>query len=551
MTNTSSSPPPGAPAVSADSFWLRAASAAYRAPRSGARAALLVAAVTLAVAYGGIRSPDSEVMYRTAERLAYAGTFAHETDLEGWKDFGLPKGLDGKRYQWFGPGQSIYEAPFVRPAAAAGRWLAETFPDLDPPPSHYYRGGLGNAYKDRAVPQEHLAGHLERSLISLLDVLTLALTAVFLFRVFRLLLPDDVSAGWATVATALGTPLLSYATTLMSEPLATLGYVIALLNVMRGDPDFAGDAADPRLRRMVYAALAVSIAAAVHVTAILYAPLLGIYAWRNARLRAGAWWGRALIPPVVMTLSTFPVVLWVCRENWLHFGDPFETGRGVMPEFWVEGFVAPWEGFVGQTISPGKGLFWFAPLATASFVAGLAFWRKIPWLGRALVVYVALRLCFLAGRADWHAGFCLGPRYMMMAMPDFVVVGVLAWRALHARLLVSWTKRLGMATVVIALAVAQQLYFASGEIFLFTHKMRDHVVAELRQGRPARLYFDWDYSPLWNYLHLSSGPALFRALGIDARVGCALFLALTALVAWLAYLGATKAAAVVATRAAR
>ncbi len=514
-------------------------------PASAARAAALTALVTVLVTYGGIRSPDSEVIFRTAERLAFAGTFAHDRDLEGWKDFGLPKGVDGLRYQWFGPGQSLYEAPFVPLATAWGAALAEHFPSLDPPPSHYFQRGLDQAYSGLPVPRPHLAGHLTRSVLSLLDALTLALTVLVLHRIFEAALGSRARAGWAALATALATPLLNYATTLFGEPLATLGCSLALLQVVRGDPDLRSTErpTDLRLRRMILAGGLVSAAATAHLTAILYAPLLGIYAWRNAARKVGRWWSTALVPPFVMTLASLPLVLWMGQQNYAHFGDPFETGRGVMPRFWVRDFVAPWEGLYGQTISPGKGLLWIAPLACFSVAFALYHRRHLPWIAKALLVYLGCRVLFLAGRDDWHAGFCLGPRYMMMALPDFLLVGALAWKTWTSarrptRATAGWIAAL--TTAAIGLAIVQQLYFASGEIFLFTHRMRNLAAAEHRAGLEADIYFDWKYTPIRGLLDWTSGPWLYRALHLDPYAGWASWSVATAALATLAGLGAAR-----------
>jgi hypothetical protein len=381
--------------------------------------------------------------------------------------------------------------------------------------------------------------------MSLLGVLTVALIALVLHRTFQSALCDATGAGWCTVAAVLGTPLFNYATTLFSEPLATLCCALALLQVVRGDSDLApsGSRADLRLSRVVIAGVMVSIAAASHITALLYIPLLAIYAWRNARVSAGGWWRRAAVAPLVMTLAALPVVAWVCYLNWRHFGSAFETGRGVMPEFWVRGFVGPSTGLYGLTLSPGKGLMWFAPLACLGAAAGAVLWRRpsLPWIARAMLVYLACRLMFLSARADWHAGFGLGSRYMVMALPDFMLVGALAWHATSDSRPARGVRRLAAITAAIALAVAQQFYFASGEIFLFTHRMRDLAIVALQQGRPANVYLDWAYTPLWGLLGATSGPWLYRVLHLDPRVGWILLLEVTAVVALLAFRGARDA----------
>lgn len=71
--------------------------------------------------YGGIRSPDSEVVFRTSEALATRNTFAVPEKLAAWPQFGLPKGRDGQRYSVFGPGQALAAMPLVK----LGLWLEQ------------------------------------------------------------------------------------------------------------------------------------------------------------------------------------------------------------------------------------------------------------------------------------------------------------------------------------------------------------------------------------------------------------------------------------------
>ena len=75
--------------------------------------AICVAVYTLSH-YGGIRSPDGEVYYLTAEALADRGSFAVESDLDLWPGFGLAPGVDGKRYSIFGPAFCTSTKPSLR-----------------------------------------------------------------------------------------------------------------------------------------------------------------------------------------------------------------------------------------------------------------------------------------------------------------------------------------------------------------------------------------------------------------------------------------------------
>ena len=67
------------------------------------------------MSYWGIRSPDGEVVFRTAQSLATEGTFAVPVQLpRGMVGFGLPRGRDDKYYSIFGPGQALASVPLVK-----------------------------------------------------------------------------------------------------------------------------------------------------------------------------------------------------------------------------------------------------------------------------------------------------------------------------------------------------------------------------------------------------------------------------------------------------
>src|SRR6185369_490553 len=52
--------------------------------------------------YGGVRSPDSEVVFQTGQAIADHGTTAVD-GIWGWPGFGIARGVDGRHYSVFGP----------------------------------------------------------------------------------------------------------------------------------------------------------------------------------------------------------------------------------------------------------------------------------------------------------------------------------------------------------------------------------------------------------------------------------------------------------------
>ena len=92
--------------------------------------------------YGGVRSSDSEVVYRVAESLALRGDFSLQSELEDWKAFGVAYGRGGKLYAIFGPLESILLAPLVKVGDLVNEtgWYERFVPLL--PLSQFTKGGF-------------------------------------------------------------------------------------------------------------------------------------------------------------------------------------------------------------------------------------------------------------------------------------------------------------------------------------------------------------------------------------------------------------------------
>ena len=144
--------------------------------------ALRLGAVTALVyalfSYGGVRSPDSEVVFRTAEALVRDGTFALSDDLP-WEGFGVAEGRGGKRYSLFGPGESVALVPLVWAAQVLSRGTWHEFLGTRLPKSHYLPGGLESAIRGGGLDDP--GPHIARLLASPFNVLVGAATVATFF----------------------------------------------------------------------------------------------------------------------------------------------------------------------------------------------------------------------------------------------------------------------------------------------------------------------------------------------------------------------------------
>ncbi len=455
--------------------------------------------LNLLVDYGGVRSPDSEIVMRTAESLARRGDFAVKGELTVWPGFGLATGVDGRDYAIFGPLQSLAAAPLVLLADAVGE-RGPFRDDAGPLPVSHYVDGASPDHA-RATPPELRRAYGTRLVVSLLNALVTALGAA-LFLHLALLLCGSPAAALALAALyAFGSPAWPYAGTFFSEALTALLTLASLAALLRPRP------------RPAAAGLLLGLATAGHVTALLFTPpwlLLaagsGPRALRDLRgaVRAGGAF-LAGLAAVGALLGLF---------NFLRFGDVFETGRSIgESSLWTTKYahpVAPWRPLVDLLFSGGKGLLWFCP----ALLLGLLGWRRLhrrrPLLSWTLIATALIRLVFIATRSDWHGGFALGPRYLVVLVPFLLLPAApLLADVLKAR---RRPAVLGLAAFGAA-CVAQQLYFCLGEVFAFLQRTR---FEQARLGVDVllddRLYRDWSLSPLTGLLDGPRGPWLLQGV---------------------------------------
>jgi hypothetical protein len=185
-----------------------------------------------------------------------------------------------------------------------------------------------------------------------------------------------VDARWcATVAltTAFATLLFPYATIFMvAVPSGAL-----MLYACTGE-------------RRALAAFAAGLATAMNYLCVVAVVVF----WRRRRFEAA------------LPLIALAIYQWIC------FGSPFATSVATTdPRFLTHGsvFVAPsLAAFLGITISPYRGLFFFAPVLLLA-IPKLRDWR----VAAVAAFFVAVNVCF----NGWEGGFAVGARYLVPVIP--------------------------------------------------------------------------------------------------------------------------------------
>ncbi len=247
-----------------------------------------------------------------------------------------------------------------------------------------------------------------------------------------------------------GSMLACLGTTLW--PSAAFGYdvlveVLALAVVL-----WTGSGEDSR-RAWLLAGVAAGAAFAVRtgagVLAIPAAAAIVAKAPRDRRTRLS----RAL----AFAVGCAPGVLATLWFNQYRFGSPFTFTTGTIAFRGVETVVVPWfsmhhlEAIAGLVLSPGKGIFWYAPPLIGTAFLGAKLARRYPVPFWTLGAYAVAAVLLFGRLKFWHGDWCWGPRYVVPLCLASAPVGWWFWERFQAK-----PARLVLGSIAIAVLVGLQ-----------------------------------------------------------------------------------------------
>jgi len=475
---------------------------------------LFSAAIYGFTTYGGVRSSDSEVVYRVAESLALRGDFSVESELEEWKAFGVAYGRGGKLYSIFGPLESILLAPIVKVADLVNEtgWYGGFAPLL--PLSQFTEKGFFDLLQHHTTRNPR--PHALRMLSSIFNVIVTAL-GVFVFWLILLRLTRSIPASFlVSLLYAFGTLAWPYSGTFFSEPLATLLALVSFYYLTRSEDEPTVIQGLRSYKTVFLSGIWLGLAITAHITAALFAPFFAaFFFWQQEAGQANIW--RRLERASVFSFGIFILLFLLGVYNYARFWSFFETGRTVSASsamlFGYGTFIFPLRGLFGLFFGAGKGLVFFSP----AIILGLMTWRgfhhehrKVFWI---VLAAVAFRVLFIASRSDWHGGFCIGPRYLLMVIP-FFLIPLAFW--LRNQGPARFLKSFGLISIGAFLCSLEQFYFCLGELFShlqilkFTERWKGIDVFD-----GDLLYLDWNYSPIINLRSARIAPFLLRHAGLS------------------------------------
>ncbi|NJN16334.1 MAG: hypothetical protein HC822_08695 [Oscillochloris sp.] len=370
---------------------------------------LLLCGVYLLTLSGHTYSADEETMYAVTRGLIESGRVAVTVENNA-PLAALRPGRDGLAYSPYGVLPSLLALPL------------------------YGLGALAAIGVDVPGAQDYLT----RLAISLLNgPLTAATAALLAAWALRL----GVGRRWAiglALAYGVGSFAWPYARTFFSEPLAAL---LILLAAERADAAFvrptvrslSAEQATPTVRQPDRSALFISGLASglllpTRIAAGIALPVVGLFiCWRfwqewfqrtDRTLRSASAY---MVAAALYLAGLLPGLLLIAWYNLARFGTIFASGYASETGLFTTPLL---EGLLGLAISPGKGVFWYAPALLLAFPGSLAFWRRgrrdLVILGWALFLS---HMLLYARWGEWEGGGVWGPRFLLPVIAPLLLLG--------------------------------------------------------------------------------------------------------------------------------
>ncbi|GEM_PF-837629 len=307
--------------------------------------------------------------------------------------------------------------------------------------------GLGKAAASLISPHAEASYKLIVFMYFMLPVLAMAATCALLY-VFARELWGSRAALWISGLLLLTTPAGPYGKYPFAEASLALCYLSAYLLIFRGGRD-RGLAGWYGFLSGVFSGWSVFIregAIAGLPAILLYIRLRGPEGTAGWRMLRG--WG----------IGTALPILAAAGYNFLRFGNPFQTGYFHEMDRLAHPLGIGWFGLL---LSPGKGLFLYAPSVLVSLLSWPAFWKVRRSEAAAIGLHALGYLVLYGTWWAWHGGWAWGPRFLVPLLPLLLLGLGTALRCPAGRWAVRISGLLGLAVQIPGFAVDFQKYYAA------------------------------------------------------------------------------------------
>jgi len=323
-----------------------------------------------------------------------------------------------------------------------------------------------------------LLGGDTRFFVSLLNPIVTAFTAVMLYVFGQAFGYPPLVAAFVTVGFGLGSLAWPYTKTFFAEPLAACGLLLTTLAIYYYRRHL-------ERRWLLVAGCAYGVMILTRWDTMMAGPLLAIYLLWPDR----SWTARVYLRLGYLLIALVPFLLAIVLYNRGQSGSyivPYYQLIPFTPDFLLGPFATA---VYGLTLSSGKGIMWYMPVAFLSLLAWPAFWRRKRLESLIFGALVLERVVAVSATtsAAWHGDVSWGPRYLVPIVPLLVLPS--------GFFLTSASSFLGaggiMALVISSLSIVVQVLGVS-----FHHaKYHDTLISKGLVSGEQRM-FDPRYSPV-------------------------------------------------------
>jgi 4-amino-4-deoxy-L-arabinose transferase-like glycosyltransferase len=238
----------------------------------------------------------------------------------------------------------------------------------------------------------------------------------------------------AALVFAFATQAWPYSRTFFREPLTMLAYLVAFYALLRYRP--------PAPRHWVWPAL-LGVAVGIAFTtkqisvAILPSVLLLVVVYARQRRQEPA---RGHLVDLIALLAPLSVILVLGRVYHQVTLGGVELFARDITEYATNPQLSTMEplrlvrAFLGLTVSPYKGLFWYSPVLLLGLVGFFPFLRRHRWEAMAYALVIGIHWLGYSRYLYWSGGVAWGSRYMLPVIPFLVLLAT----PVFARLAHDW-----------------------------------------------------------------------------------------------------------------
>ncbi|OGH05897.1 MAG: hypothetical protein A2W22_02540 [Candidatus Levybacteria bacterium RBG_16_35_11] len=382
-------------------------------------------------------------------------------DLSIPADFGI-KGIDGRDYSWYGLGQSVLAIPFY----LLGKYLS------DP----------ANA-------------------VSIMPQIFGAAAAVLVFLFCIVLGYSRRTSLYVALLYGLGT----FAWPLAKQP---FDHTIETFFILLSIYFIYLYVTDKKFLHLLFSAFSFGFAFITRQTSMLVIMPLFVLVIVHYLKRHDFKTTACLITRdlALFSLAFLPFIGLSLWYNYYRFGSIFETGyqliavRTGIDFFSGTPFLTGLSGFL---ISPGKGFFYYSPVAILFFFGIKSFFKRHLELAICFILIALSYLFFLSKNLYWHGDWAWGPRYLLAITPFFIIpVAEIfesdIWKKnVSLRAFAYFVIAVSFVIQIAAVSVCFQKYF-----FYLIHEKDVKFTVVYGAGvqaivePPSETHFDWHKSPI-------------------------------------------------------